>query len=334
MADLPTPFRPGGRVTAATSSPLTDGATAALLVAEEKAAEWGVAPRARLVSYAYAGVPAEVMGLGPIPATEKALAKAGLSMDDIGLIEINEAFAVQVLSFLDAFGIAGIVVRDAEGVEEGEHLHGERLVDLDEADVVHAEPGLRERLLRRRDRAEPHYLSGDACVGVGHEPGARGDAPLRRLLLGNEQGRRGTVGERGRRRRRDPPAGAEGGRQIGHSFDRGARAGWFVRGRQAPAPFGVGDADRNEVGRDESGRERLGVLALALRGKGIGPLTSEGGVLIVEVLGRRAHVEGVRSDDALGEIGRASCRGRVLLWEGDVTVEGKWRDSRRETSQR
>ncbi|HLR57749.1 MAG TPA: thiolase family protein [Beutenbergiaceae bacterium] len=106
MADLPTPFRPGGRVTAATSSPLTDGATAALLVAAEKAAEWGVAPRARLVSYAYAGVPAEVMGLGPIPATEKALAKAGLTMDDIGLIEINEAFAVQVLSFLDAFEIA------------------------------------------------------------------------------------------------------------------------------------------------------------------------------------------------------------------------------------
>src|SRR5690625_2051980 len=106
MADLPTPFRPGGRVTAATSSPLTDGATAALLVAAEKAAEWGVAPRARLVSYAYAGVPAEVMGLGPIPATQKALAQAGLTMDDIGLIEINEAFAVQVLSFLDAFEIA------------------------------------------------------------------------------------------------------------------------------------------------------------------------------------------------------------------------------------
>ncbi len=105
MAGLPTPFRPGGRVTAATSSPLTDGATAALLVAAEKAEEWGVAPRAKMVSYAYAGVPAEVMGLGPVPATKKALEKAGLSIEDIGLFEINEAFAVQVLSFLDAFGI-------------------------------------------------------------------------------------------------------------------------------------------------------------------------------------------------------------------------------------
>lgn len=106
MQGLPTPFRAGGRVTAATSSPLTDGATAALLVAAEKAEEWGVAPRARMVSYAYAGVPAEVMGLGPVPSTQKALDLAGLSIDDIGLFEINEAFAVQVLSFLDAFGIS------------------------------------------------------------------------------------------------------------------------------------------------------------------------------------------------------------------------------------
>jgi len=105
IAGLSTPFRPGGRVTAGTSSPLTDGATAALLVAADKAEEWGVAPRAKLISYAYAGVPAEVMGLGPIPATKKALELAGLTIEDIGLIEINEAFAVQVLSFLDAFGI-------------------------------------------------------------------------------------------------------------------------------------------------------------------------------------------------------------------------------------
>ncbi|MPV49402.1 acetyl-CoA C-acyltransferase [Pseudactinotalea sp. HY160] len=106
MADLPTPFRAGGRVTAATSSPLTDGATAALLVAAERAEEWGLTPRMRLVSYAYAGVPPELMGLGPVPAATRALALAGLGIDDIGLIEINEAFAVQVLAFLDAFGLA------------------------------------------------------------------------------------------------------------------------------------------------------------------------------------------------------------------------------------
>lgn len=106
VRDLPTPFRPGGRVTAATSSPLTDGATACLLAAEEVAEELGVAPRARLVSFAYAGVDPAVMGIGPVPATQRALALAGLGIEDIGAIEINEAFAVQVLAFLDAFGIA------------------------------------------------------------------------------------------------------------------------------------------------------------------------------------------------------------------------------------
>ncbi|UFU01599.1 thiolase family protein [Ruania suaedae] len=105
MADLPTPFRPGGRVTAATSSPLTDGATAALLMDAGTAAELSLTPRLRLLSYAYAGVEPEVMGVGPVPATHRALELAGLTMDDIGLIEINEAFAVQVLAFLDAFSI-------------------------------------------------------------------------------------------------------------------------------------------------------------------------------------------------------------------------------------
>lgn len=106
MAGLPTPFRAGGRVTAATSSPLTDGATAAALVAGDVARELGLAPRMRLVSFAYSGVAPEVMGVGPVPATERALDLAGLGIEDIGLFEVNEAFAVQVLAFLDAFGIA------------------------------------------------------------------------------------------------------------------------------------------------------------------------------------------------------------------------------------
>ncbi|MFP3712471.1 thiolase family protein [Puerhibacterium sp. TATVAM-FAB25] len=106
IRDLRTPFRPGGRVTAATSSPLTDGATAALLAAGDVAGELGLPVGMRLVASAYAGVDPAVMGLGPVPATEKALAQAGLTIDDIGLIEINEAFAVQVLAFLDHFGIA------------------------------------------------------------------------------------------------------------------------------------------------------------------------------------------------------------------------------------
>jgi acetyl-CoA acyltransferase len=70
------------------------------------AAELGLPAAMRLVSFAFAGVDPEVMGVGPVPATEKALAKAGLGIDDIGAFEINEAFAVQVLAFLDHFGIA------------------------------------------------------------------------------------------------------------------------------------------------------------------------------------------------------------------------------------
>ncbi|OIQ80119.1 3-oxoadipyl-CoA/3-oxo-5,6-dehydrosuberyl-CoA thiolase [mine drainage metagenome] len=95
----------GGRVTAATAAPLTDGAAACLLAAEDVAATLGLGARMRLVSFAYAGVDPSLMGLGPVPATEKALARAGLSITDIGLVEINEAFAVQVLAFLDAFGL-------------------------------------------------------------------------------------------------------------------------------------------------------------------------------------------------------------------------------------
>ncbi|CAB4529707.1 unannotated protein [freshwater metagenome] len=106
LAGLKTPFRPAGRVTAGNSSGLNDGATAALLASEDKAKELGLTIKARLVTFAFAGVEPEVMGYGPVPATIKALTKAGLSIEDIGAFEINEAFAVQVLAFLDHFGIA------------------------------------------------------------------------------------------------------------------------------------------------------------------------------------------------------------------------------------
>jgi acetyl-CoA acetyltransferase family protein len=106
LAGLKTPFRPHGRVTAGNAAGLNDGATASLLAAEDVAEELGLPVRMRLVAYAFAGVEPEVMGIGPIPATEKALAKAGLTIGDIGLFEVNEAFAVQVLSLLDHYGIA------------------------------------------------------------------------------------------------------------------------------------------------------------------------------------------------------------------------------------
>jgi acetyl-CoA acyltransferase len=105
LAALKTPFRPHGKVTAGNASPLTDGATIAAIASGSFARELGLPIKMKMVSFAFAGVEPEVMGLGPIPSTEKALAKAGLTIDDIGLFELNEAFAVQVLSLLDHFGI-------------------------------------------------------------------------------------------------------------------------------------------------------------------------------------------------------------------------------------
>lgn len=111
LAGLKTPFRPAGRVTAGNSSGLNDGATAAIMASEDRAKELGLPIKARLLTFAFAGVEPELMGYGPVPSTEKALAKAGLKIGDIGLIEINEAFAIQVLSFLDHFGIADDATR-------------------------------------------------------------------------------------------------------------------------------------------------------------------------------------------------------------------------------
>jgi acetyl-CoA acyltransferase len=106
LAGLRTPFRPQGRVTAGNSAGLNDGATACLIAAEAAAEELGLPIAMRLVAHAFTGVQPDVMGIGPIPSTEKALRLAGLTSDDIGLFELNEAFAVQVLAFLQHFGIA------------------------------------------------------------------------------------------------------------------------------------------------------------------------------------------------------------------------------------
>jgi acetyl-CoA acyltransferase len=106
LAGLKTPFRPAGRVTPGNSSGLNDGATAAILASEEKAVELGLSIKAKMVTYAFAGVEPEIMGYGPVPSTIKALKQAGLEIEDIGAFEVNEAFAVQVIAFLDHFGIA------------------------------------------------------------------------------------------------------------------------------------------------------------------------------------------------------------------------------------
>lgn len=105
LATLKTPFRPHGRVTAGNASGLNDGATACLLASNQAVKDYGLTPRMRMVQFAFMGVEPEIMGMGPIPSTEKALRKAGLKIDDIGLFELNEAFAIQVLALLDHFGI-------------------------------------------------------------------------------------------------------------------------------------------------------------------------------------------------------------------------------------
>jgi acetyl-CoA acyltransferase len=105
LAQLSTPFRAGGRVTAGNSAGLTDGATACFLAAEETAEELALEPRMRLVAYSFAGVEPELMGIGPIPATKRVLEQAGITLDDVGLFELNEPFAVQVLTWCEGMGV-------------------------------------------------------------------------------------------------------------------------------------------------------------------------------------------------------------------------------------
>ena len=105
LAKLKPVFQADGSVTAGNSSQTSDGAAAALVMSDKKAAELGLKPRARFVSFAVAGVPPEIMGIGPVVAIPKALTLAGLKTDDIGVIELNEAFAVQALAVIRKTGL-------------------------------------------------------------------------------------------------------------------------------------------------------------------------------------------------------------------------------------
>jgi acetyl-CoA acyltransferase len=158
LAQLKTPFRPHGRITAGNAAGLNDGATACLLAASDVAQELGLPQKMRLVGYAFKGVEPEVMGYGPVPATEQVLARTGLSIDDIGLFEINEAFAVQVLSFLDYFGIKDDDSRvnpDGGAIAVGHPL---------------ASSGVRlmTQLARHfEDRTDVRYGLTTMCIGIG-----------------------------------------------------------------------------------------------------------------------------------------------------------------------
>jgi 3-oxoadipyl-CoA thiolase len=100
LAKLPPVFKEGGTVTAGNSSPMNDGAAALLLATDDGLETHGLTPMARIVSSAAAGVHPDVMGIGPVPASEKALARAGIGVDDLDLLEINEAFAAQAVACL------------------------------------------------------------------------------------------------------------------------------------------------------------------------------------------------------------------------------------------
>jgi 3-oxoadipyl-CoA thiolase len=146
----------GGTVTAGNSSGLNDGAAALLIMSESKAKDLNLKPLARLVTSASAGVPPRVMGYGPIPATRKALTRAGLNIKDIGLVEINEAFAVQALSVIEDLELNPDIVNVNGGAIAIGHplgCSGARLVTT----LVH----------EMKNRGDVKYAVATLCVGVG-----------------------------------------------------------------------------------------------------------------------------------------------------------------------
>lgn len=160
LARLKPAFRQGGAVTAGNSSGLNDGAAAVLLMSGAKARALGLKPMVRVVASAAAGVEPRTMGLGPIPATRKALARAGLTLDDIGLIELNEAFAIQSLAVMQEAGFRHEITNVNGGAIALGHplgCSGARLV----CTLAHE--------MKRRAPAErrPYYGLATLCVGVG-----------------------------------------------------------------------------------------------------------------------------------------------------------------------
>ena len=153
-------FRKNGTVTAGNSSGLNDGAAAVLIMSAQKAEELGHKPLVRIVASAAAGVPPRTMGLGPVPATRKALQRAGLTIEDIGLVELNEAFAVQSLAVMEELGLRHEITNVNGGAVALGHplgCSGARILTT----LVHE--------MRRRAPAEkrPYYGLATLCVGVG-----------------------------------------------------------------------------------------------------------------------------------------------------------------------
>jgi acetyl-CoA acetyltransferase family protein len=153
-------FRKNGTVTAGNSSGLNDGAAAVLLMSAQKAEELGIKPLVRIIASAAAGVPPRTMGLGPVPATQKVLQRAGLKIEDIGLIELNEAFAVQSLAVMQELGLRHEITNVNGGAVALGHplgCSGARLLTT----LVH------EMRRRAPNEKRPYYGLATLCVGVG-----------------------------------------------------------------------------------------------------------------------------------------------------------------------
>jgi acetyl-CoA acyltransferase len=155
LAKLKPVFHANGTVTAGNASQTSDGAAAALVMSEAKARALGLTPKARFVSYATAGVAPEIMGIGPVKAIPKALAMAGLKLDDIGVIELNEAFAVQALA----------VIREAGLDLERTNLNGGAIALGHPLGCTGAK--LTATILREMERRKSRYGLVTMCVGGG-----------------------------------------------------------------------------------------------------------------------------------------------------------------------
>jgi 3-oxoadipyl-CoA thiolase len=155
LARLPPAFRDGGSVTAGTSSGINDGASAVLVVEAGRARELGLRPMARVIATAVAGVDPAVMGVGPVPATRKALARSGLTVDDLDLVELNEAFASQSLACIDELGLDEAKVNVNGGAIALGHplgMSGGRLMTM---------------LVHELRRTGGRYGLATMCIGVG-----------------------------------------------------------------------------------------------------------------------------------------------------------------------
>jgi 3-oxoadipyl-CoA thiolase len=160
LARLKPVFREGGSVTAGNSSGMNDGAAGLVLMSAEKAASLGLKPLVRILSCAAAGVEPRVMGLGPIPASRKALQRAGLQVSDLGLIELNEAFAVQALAVMAEMGFAHEITNVNGGAIALGHplgCSGARILTT----LIH------EMKRRAAQAPRPFYGLATLCVGVG-----------------------------------------------------------------------------------------------------------------------------------------------------------------------